>query len=154
MLKKYFLLIFFLFLSACGYQAIHSKKNSINFDFSITKLNFVGEREINLIIEKKLNNYTLIPKNKNYGLKISSFSEKTILVKNISGDPTSFKNTLTLNVEVLTEKKIFNDFQIVESFIYNNTANKFDLKRYEKEIKSNLAETVTDKLILMLSSIQ
>ena len=44
--------------------------------------------------------------------------------------------------------------RIVEYFNYNNISNKFDLKRYEREIKINLAETVTDKLIFKLSNIQ
>jgi hypothetical protein len=47
-----------------------------------------------------------------------------------------------------------NSFVIVESFTYNNNSNRFNLKRYEKEIKNNLAETITDKLILKLSNIQ
>ena len=30
--------------------------------------------------------------------------------------------------------------QLIESFNYNNNSNKFELKKYEKEIKNNLAE--------------
>ena len=41
-----------------------------------------------------------------------------------------------------------------EKFNYNNTTNKFDLKTYEKEIKNNLTETATNKLIFKLSNIQ
>ena len=70
------------------------------------------------------------------------------------GDATSFRNTVATNVEVLMDNKFKNSFLIVESFNYNNNLNKFSLKRYEKEIKSNLAETIADKLILKLSNIQ
>ena len=37
--------------------------------------------------------------------------------------------------------KFKSNFIILESFNYNNISNKFNLKKYEKEIKNNLAET-------------
>ena len=154
MLKKTFTLFLLLFLTSCGYQAIHSKKNSINYDFSISELTFVGERDVNLKIKEKLNNYILNEKDKKFALRVSSASERLILAKNITGDPTSFKNTVIINVEVLVEGNLKNNLQIIESFNYNNNTNKFDLKKYEKEIKNNLAETVTDRLIFKLSNIQ
>jgi len=150
MLKKAFTLIFFLFMTSCGYEAIHSIKNSVNYDFSISELTFIGDRNINLKMKEKLNNYTLNEKSKNFILKISSVAEKIVLAKNISGDPTNFKSIVTVNIEVLNK----NNLQIIESFSYSNDNNKIDLKRYEREINNNLAETITDKLIFKLSNIQ
>ena len=154
MLKKTFILILLLFLTACGYEATHSKKNSVNYNFSITQLTFVGERGVNLKIKQKLNNYTLAKKNKNFTLKISSSEEKTVIAKNISGNPISFKSTVMVNVEVLMKNNYKNNLQLIESFNYNNIDNKFDLKKYEREIQGNLAETITDKLIFKLSNIR
>ena len=154
MLKKTFTLILFLFLSSCGYEAIHSKQNIINYDFYISGINFEGDRDVNLKIKEKLNNYTLNKKNKIFTLQISSSTEKVTLLKNISGDATSYKSVITVNIQVLMENIIKSNLQIVESFNYNNDTNKFDLKRYEREIKNNLAETATDKLIFKLSNIQ
>ena len=54
MLKKTLTIITFLLLSSCGYEAIHSKKNAINYDFFITELNFIGDREVNSKIKKKI----------------------------------------------------------------------------------------------------
>ena len=154
MLKKTFTLILLLFLSSCGYEAIHSKKNSSNYNFSINELTLVGERDINLKIKDKLNNYTLTKKDKDFMLNISSAADKVILSKNISGDPTSFKSTIVINVEVIIKNNFKNNLQLVESFNYNNISNKFDLKSYEREIRNNLAETAIDKLIFKLSNIQ
>ena len=151
--KKIILLLLFL-LSSCGYEAIHSKKNSINYDFSISELSFVGDRTINLKIKEKLNNYTQSKKDKDFILRTSSSSEKIILAKNIAGDATSFKNTVSINIKVLMNNKFENNFIITESFNYNNITNKFNLKKYEEEIKNNLAEAATDKLIFKLSNIQ
>ena len=154
MLKKTFQIIFFLFISGCGYEAIHSKKNAINYDFSISELSFIGDRDVNIKIKQKLNSYTLKQKDKDFTLKITSSSEKIVIAKDISGDPTSFKSTITINVEVLKDDNFRNNLLIVENFNYNNNTNKFDLKRYEKEIKNNLAQTATDKLIFKLSNIR
>jgi hypothetical protein len=153
MFQKKIILLLLLLLSSCGYEAIHSKKNSVNYDFSVNELSFVGERTINLKIKEKLNNYTQSKKDKNFILKISSTSEKIILSKNTTGDATSFKNTISINVEILMNNKFKSNFMILESFNYNNISNKFNLKRYEEEIKNNLAETASDKLIFKLSNI-
>jgi len=154
MLKKTFLLILFLFLSSCGYEAVHSKKNSINYDFFIEELTFVGDKNVNLKIKEKINNYTLNEKDKKFTLIINSSQKKVILGKNISGNPTSFKSTIIINVKVLMKNNFKNNLQIIENFNYNNNSNKFELKRYEREIRNNLSETATDKLIFKLSNIQ
>ena len=154
MFQKKIILLFLLLLSSCGYEAIHSKKNSINYNFSISELSFVGDRTINLKIKEKLNIYAKEKKDKDFILRISSTSEKITLAKNTAGDATSFKNSVSVNVEVLMNNKFKSNFVILESFNYNNISNKFDLKKYEEEIKNNLAETASDKLIFKLSNIQ
>ena len=154
MFQKQIILLLLLLLSSCGYEAIYSKKNSVNYSFSVSELNFVGDRTVNLKVKEKLNNYAQAKKDKDFILKISSTSEKIILSKNTAGDATSFKNTIFINVDVLMNNKFKNNFMIVESFNYNNISNKFNLRKYEDEIKSNLAETATDKLIFRLSNIQ
>ena len=154
MLRKQIILLLLLLLSSCGYEAIYSKKNSVNYNFSVSELNFVGDRMVNLKIKEKLNNYAQAKKDKDFTLKISSTSEKVILSKNTAGDATSFKNSVSINIEVLMNNKFKSNFIILESFNYNNISNKFNLKKYEEEIKNNLAETASDKLIFKLSNIQ
>ena len=154
MFQKKIILLLLLLLSSCGYEAIYSKKNSSNYAFSISDLKFVGDRTVNLKIKEKLNNYTQNKKDKDFILRISSTSEKIILSRNVAGDATSFKNTVSINIKVLMNGKFENNFIITESFNYNNISNKFNLKKYEEEIKNNLADAATDKLIFKLSNIQ
>ena len=154
MLKRIITLLLLMSISSCGYNAIYSKKNLINSDFSITSLNFAGNRDINLKLKEKLNSLTLIKKDKEFELKISSFEKKEILAKNISGDPLSFKTTIIIEVKVLMEGKLKNSLQIVEDFNYNNDDNKFNLKKYERQIRNNLANNATERLIQKLSNIQ
>tara|TARA_B110000444_G_scaffold173542_1_gene162334 strand:- start:19 stop:480 length:462 start_codon:yes stop_codon:yes gene_type:complete len=153
MFQKKIILLLFL-LSSCGYEAIHSKKNSVNYIFSINELSFAGDRKINLKIKERLSNYTQGKKDKDFILRISSTSEKIVLAKDTAGDTTAFKNTISINVEVLMNNKFKSNLGIIESFNYSNISNKFDLKNYEDEIKNNLAETATEKIIFKLSNIQ
>ena len=152
--KRIFTFILLLFLSSCGYEAIHSKKNKENYDFSVSELKFIGDRDVNLKIKERLNNYTLIKKDKDFTLKISSDLEKLILVKNDAGDATNFKTKITVNIDIFNDTKFISNIVIIESFNYNNNNNKFELKSYEKEIKNNLANTISEKLIFKLSKIQ
>jgi hypothetical protein len=154
MKKKISSFLIFLFLSCCGYVALYSKKNQISYDFSISELKFNGDREINLKIKEKLNNYTLSKKIKQFSLKISSTSKKTITAKDNAGDATSFKIEITVNTEALNDGGQRSNFVILESFDYNNNSDKFELKSYEREIKNNLSSTASNKLILRLSNIQ
>ena len=154
MKKKILSFLIFLFLSSCGYEALYSTKNQINYDFSISELNFSGDREINLKLKEKLINYTLNKKNKNFKLKVLSTSKKIIIAKNKAGDATKFKIEITINIEALKNDSIKSNFLIIESFVYNNNSDKFALKSYEREIKNNLSNTTSNKLILRLSNIQ
>tara|TARA_B110000914_G_C15247742_1_gene347152 strand:+ start:169 stop:633 length:465 start_codon:yes stop_codon:yes gene_type:complete len=152
--KKIFTFILLIFLSSCGYEAIYSVKNIKNYDFSISKLSFIGDREINLKIKQKLNNYTQEIKDINFILKITSTSEKIILSKNNAGDSTNFKIKTIVNIDVFNKEKLKGNFIITESFNYDNNSNKFELKNYEKEIKRNLADIITEKLIFKLANIK
>ena len=150
MLKTIFTLILFLFLSSCGYKAIHSKKNNNSYDFSISKLSFIGDRNINLRIKEKLNNYTLNKKDKNFILNIESDVGKEILSKDASGEVTNFKISIKIKVEVLAKSNL----EITENFSYNNIENKFNLKTYENQVIRDLTNTAVDKLIFKLSNIE
>jgi len=153
MLKKIIFPVLFLFLSSCGFEAIHSKKNIDNYNFFISELTTNGNRDVNIKIREKLTNYTLNELGKSLILKISSDAKKVVVTKDSAGDPTSFKYTVIIDTEVMMKNDLKTYYQIVESFNYNNITNKFDLKRYEREIINNLAELVSQKLIYKLSSI-
>ena len=130
------------------------EKKILNYDFSISEINFTGDREVNIKMKEKLNNYTINKKNKNFKVDILSFVTKAVSAKNISGDATSFKSTVSIKVDLVMNNKLKNNFIISESFNYNNDSNRFKLKTYEKNIINNLTETITEKLIFRLSNIK
>ena len=154
MQKKIFSFLFLFLLSSCGYEATYSKKNLLNYDFSISEINFTGDREVNVKMKERLTNYIINKKSKNFKVDILSIATKTVSAKNISGDATNFKSTVSIKVDLVMNNKLKNNFIIRESFNYNNNSNKFNLKTYEKNIKNNLTETITEKLIFKLSNIK
>tara|TARA_B100000795_G_C22721604_1_gene407692 strand:+ start:652 stop:1083 length:432 start_codon:yes stop_codon:yes gene_type:complete len=142
-----------MFTISCGYEPLNSKKNRLKGgNFSIVKIDYIGDREINIKIKEKLANFTNNRKDKNYTLEIDSRSLKTTIAKNIKGDPLLFNLFVEIIIQIKGEDIM--DTQIIfnENFKYNNNKDKFEMKRYEKEIKYNLTETITNNLIIKLSS--
>jgi len=154
MLKRVAIIFIFFLTTSCGYEIMHSKKKIINYDFSIKDITLTGDSYINLKIKQKLNNYILNQKNKVFDVKINSTSNRTVLAKNIKGDPTSFKNTIIINVKIMQKEKLKKTLQLKKELKYDNKLNKFDLNRYERELKSSLTTTMMDELIFKLSNIQ
>jgi|TARA_B110000114_G_scaffold116372_1_gene121999 outer membrane lipopolysaccharide assembly protein LptE/RlpB len=154
MMKKTILIFAFLLMASCGYETIHSKKNSSSYNFSINSIDLTGDRDVNLKIKQKLNSYVLNKKEKEFNLIIKTEVKKEILAKDITGDPISFRNTALVNVEVFINNTLKNKLQIQKNIKYNNKFNKLELKTYEKELKSNLAQSITEELIYKLSNIQ
>ena len=154
MLKKKITIFLLLFLSSCGYKAMYSEKNIINYDFSISELTFIGTRDINIKLKTKLSKYTLVEKDKNFILEITSTDERMIAAKDVAGDATSYKIIIKIKAKVVLANNLVKNLEIVEDFTYDNIENRLDLKQYEREIKINLAETAVDKLIFKLSFLQ
>ena len=155
MKKKISTFLLFLFLSSCGYEAIYSVKNRIKYNFSISELVLVGDRQVSLRLKQKLNSYTNSKneEKKSFSLKISSSSEKVITANDASGDATKFKNEVTVKVEVFMNGEYKSNFVIIESFIYNNNSNTSELRAYENQIKNNLAEAAVGKITIKLANI-
>jgi outer membrane lipopolysaccharide assembly protein LptE/RlpB len=154
MLQKNILIILILLTTSCGYEAIYAKKNSVNYDFSISSINFEGDRNVNLRIKQELNNYMLIKKNREFNLNIKTVQEKIILAKNTAGDATNFQNTVNVNIKVFIGNKLLKNIEIEKNFKYKNITNKYDLGNYVRELKTNLAETIAEELVIKLSNIQ
>ena len=92
----------------------------MNYDFSISEINFTGDREVNVKMKERLNNYIINKKNKNFKVDILSIATKTVSAKNISGDATNLKSTVSIKVDLVMNNKLKNNFIITESFNYNN----------------------------------
>jgi hypothetical protein len=155
MKKKIFTFLLFIFLSSCGYEAVYSVKNRVNYSFSINELTLAGDRQVNLRIKQRLTKYKnpSNEKQKSFSLEISSKSEKIITAKDASGDAIKFKNELTINALVFMNGEYRTNLVIIENFIYDNNSDIFELRAYENQIKNNLAGAAVNKILTKLANI-
>ena len=75
-------------------------------------------------------------------------------MKDKKGDPASFKLTIDVSVSVLENNKIKIEKVFQETFNYNNTSKKFELSRYEDEIRNGMLERISEEIIVSLYTIQ
>jgi outer membrane lipopolysaccharide assembly protein LptE/RlpB len=154
MLKNFFLIFVIIFLASCGYEAMHSKNKLSDTDFSITEIEFKGERDINIKIEEKLKKYTKIIKKKSYFLLIENTYAKETIARDSKGDPTVFEIKVNVFVTVMNKNNIKAKIPFRKNFKYNNDRSRFEQKRHEKEIKEGLAETISSDIIIKISNLK
>ena len=149
--KKIIIIISFLLLLSCDYKPIFSSSNT---NFSITEIKLFNNIKIGSKIKKNLNIYKNA-ENKSifYSVEINSDQKKDVVSKDAKGDPKIFEIQVLIDLTILENNKIKNKKNFKESFTYNNSTNKFDLKQYEKNIEDNLIKKITTKITLYLHSI-
>jgi hypothetical protein len=153
MFKNSILVTLLIFTVSCGYEPLFSKKNLIkNNNFSIDKISFIGDRDVNIKIKQLLVTFSTIKKDKNFTLEIDSEVVKTIIAKDIKGDPSQFNLDIKTIVQLDLEGDPLEKITFNENFKYNNKQDKFEIKRYEREIKQNLAEKISSDLIYKLAN--
>ena len=149
--NKILFLTILIFLSQCGYQTIYSNKN---LNFNITEIKILNNQNIGRQIKNRLSLLSSENTNAdNFYLEIDSKFEKTTASKDKQGNPNTFN--LIVNVKVkLTSSKNLNETKVFsEGINYDNSENKFNLKRYEDSLKENLTEKIIDNLLIYLQSI-
>ena len=155
-LKKIITTLSFLLLLSCGYEPIYSKKQiNSNYNFSINSINYIGDNEINQILENKLKRkINTEKKSTELNLNLNSRIEKSVTSKNKKGNPIRFSIKIMTNLEVFESEILKGKKKFEEKFEYNNRSNKFDLKQYEKNIKNNLISELSYKIIKYLNSLK
>tara|TARA_Y100001980_G_C14309750_1_gene134292 strand:+ start:110 stop:622 length:513 start_codon:yes stop_codon:yes gene_type:complete len=147
--KIYFFTIL-IFLTQCGYQTIYSNKN---LDFSIAEIKIINDQNIGRQIKNRLGLLSSNIKADNFNLEIDSKFEKTTTSKDKQGNPNIFNLIVYVKVNIISDSSIEQSKVFSESINYNNSENKFNLKRYEDSLKENLTEKIIENLLLYLQSI-
>ena len=137
-------------MSGCGYSPIFSNKNS---NFSIYEFSTSGNNKLNKIISSRLNNYKGSDSDKKYSLTIETNLNKEISSKDSKGNPKSYRINLVSNILVKDLNGIIKNKSFSKSVDYNNRSDKSDLKKYESETLKNLADKISDEIIIYLQSI-
>ena len=155
-MKKIIIIFAFFLLLSCGFEPIYSKKKlEKNYNFTISNIGFSGDSSINQNIKNNLINYIDNPEKPiKYDLIISSLVNKTITSKSLKGDPEIFYIEITIILEVLENDNLKNKISFEEAFEYKNKSNKYELKKYEKNIQKNLSLKISKDIIKYLYSIK
>ena len=151
-MKKIFLVLVIIFLNGCGYTPLYSSKDS-NYKVISFKKN----------LNNSLTNYiqnsieVLSNENADKSLKISfEYNENiSIILKDSKGDPTKNRLNVVIDLSLFDNSdNLIISKKFSESFEYNIDDNKFNLKQYEKNIKLNLVEDITQQILVFLASVK
>ena len=151
-MNKFYKYIFiYLFIVSCGYQPIFSGKK---VNFGIENLNYDKNNKIDSAINQNLKNYkNLENKDKILDLEISSKINKITTSLDDRGDPKSFRLELEIKTIFKKDNKLLDKKSFSKSHDYNNSTNKFDLKKYENSVKENLIGKITEEIIVYILSL-
>ena len=143
-------LIAFLMLTSCGYRALYSNKN---LNLNIIKIEKIKKNKLNLIIEKRLNNFSNNQALNKISLEIDTEKQIKTVSKNMQGDPSRYQMIIKLNINIIDDQNKKINKNITQDFSYSTNSNKFALSQYEKEIAEILINKIIDKLIKDLSKL-
>ena len=144
------LLIILFFISGCGYSPIFSNKNS---NFSIYELSSSGNSKLNKIISSKLKIYKNSDGFKKFSIGLETSLNKKIASKDSKGNPKTFRLSIESKVSIRDTEGNIKNKSFSKTVDYNNKNNKSELKKYENETSRNLAEKVSEEIIIYLQSI-
>jgi len=143
MFKKNITILSLIFiLSNCGFSPIYLKNNNVNF--SIEKVSYVGDRDLNNFLKTNLNQYKNQNSNNKIFIETKSDYTKNVFTKDVTGKITSYQ----LEAEVVFVIKPTNQkITTTEKKIIKSIADKFEETRLEKSIKQTFASSMTNKLV-------
>ena len=149
MLKKIFFIILFLnLLNHCEYKPVYSQQNKVDYKIVITS--FTGDKEINNLISSILKRNSKINSNKILNISFDTKYMKNVLARNTTGTITDYQANVITEFTIEKENNSEN-FSVNEKFNFQKMTDKYEEKNYEQTIKKNLANSISQKLILRLA---
>ena len=149
MLKKIFFIILSLnLLSHCEYKPVYSKQN--NADLKIMISGFTGDKDINNFIASNVNRSSKNESNDIVKINFNTNYTKKILAKNSAGTITDYQSDVVTTFVIRKDDNTEN-FVVKDKFNFKKMTDKYEEKNYELNIKRNLANSISQKLILRLA---
>ena len=152
MLKRiFFIIILFNFLSHCDYKPVYSDQNKVNYKIIITS--FSGDKDINNLIATNLKRTSKEESEEIINIIFNTKYTKSVLAKNTAGNITDYQTNVVTTFEIQKRNNLEN-FEVKEKFNFQKMTDKYEEKNYEQNIKRNLANSISQKLILRLAVIK
>ena len=140
--KKIIIFSLILLLANCGFTPVYLNNSKVNF--SIEKVNYKGDRELNNFLKLNLNRYKNVNKDNKIFIEVNTKYEKIVLSKDGTGKTTSYQ--LIAEVVFLIKpnnKKII----VTEKKIMDRINDSFEENRFERSAKQGFASLMSSKLI-------
>tara|TARA_Y100000816_G_scaffold262611_1_gene220412 strand:- start:635 stop:1090 length:456 start_codon:yes stop_codon:yes gene_type:complete len=149
MLKKIsFIILLLNLLNHCDYKPVYSQQNKVDYKIVITS--FTGDKEINNLISSILKRNSKINSNKILNISFDTKYMKNVLARNTTGTITDYQANVITEFTIEKENNSEN-FSVNEKFNFKKMTDKYEEKNYEQTIKKNLANSISQKLILRLA---
>tara|TARA_B100000212_G_C27300511_1_gene501304 strand:+ start:477 stop:932 length:456 start_codon:yes stop_codon:yes gene_type:complete len=151
-MKKIFLILITLFLYSCGFTPIYSSKDS---NYRIISFNKNVNNNLTNYIQNSISVLSNKESKKNFSINLNFNESISVILKDSKGDPK--KNRLTIDIDLTVMDDVGNLItlkEFSENFEYNISDNKFDTKEYEKNIKFNLVEDITQQILVFLANLK
>ncbi len=149
MLKKIFFTIIILnLLSHCEYKPVFSNQNKVNYKIIVTSV--TGDKEINNFIATMIKRNSEESSNKILNVSFDTKYTKNNLAKNAAGRITDYQVNVITKFTIQKENDSEN-FSINEKFNFKKMTDMYEEKNYERTIRKNLANSISQKLILKLA---
>ena len=150
-MKKIFLILIILFLNGCGYTPLYSSKDS---NYKVTSLKKNVNNSLTNYVQNSIEVISNENAKKNLNISFDYNENISVILKNSKGDPTKNRLNVVIDLSLLdSNDNLITSKQFSESFEYNIDDNKFNLKQYEKNIKFNLIEDITQQILVFLANV-
>ena len=150
MLKKIFFIILSLnLLTHCEYKPVYSKQNNAGLKIMIS--GFSGDKDINNFIASNVNRSSKNESSEIVKINFNTDYTKKILAKNSAGTITDYQSDVVTTFVIRKDDNSEN-FVVRDKFNFKKMTDKYEEKNYELNIKRNLANSISQKLILRLAS--
>ena len=148
--KLNYLILSFFFIVSCGYQPLYSNKET---NFYIYKINSFGNEKINKALINRLEIYKNKNNKKKIKLEINSKINKITTSKDTKGNPKTFRIEIITQIKTIEGEKINLDKIFSKASNYNNSSKKFELRKYEENLKTNLIDKISEDIVSYLQKL-
>ena len=150
-MKKILLVLIFLMLNNCGFTPLYSSKNS---NYKILSIEKNISNNLTNYIQNSINILSNKNSEKKFKINFNLIEDIIVVLKDSKGDPKKNRLTITVDLSLFGEdQNLISLKEFSESFEYNIQDNKFNLRQYEKNIKFNLVEDITQQILVFLASV-
>ena len=151
-MRKIFLIAIILFLNSCGYSPLYSSKDT---NYKVITLKKNVNNNLTDYIHNRIQAFSNDDADKSLNISFDYNENIAVILKNSKGDPVKNRLNVIIDLSLLdSNDDLITSKEFSENFEYNIDDNKFNLKQYEKKIKFNLVEDITQQILIFLVNVK